>query len=919
MGWLIGVLIGGAVGFAIHHDAWLVGAVVGGGLGWLAGRKAKFDRDDRFGALERRLGQLDERLGRFDERLVRLEAGERPEAGDAKSAAPPAEAPQAETPTAPPEAPPPAPVAPLTAQAEVAAPPTMEPAHAAIAAPPASAPPRRGLEDSAVWRWLAGGNTVVRVGVVVLFFGVAFLLRYAYEHLHLPIELRLSGVAAGAIALLALGWRLRARRPGYALALQGGGVGVLYLVIFAAFRLYDLLPAGPAFALLVGVAALSAYIAVVQDSRSLAVLGVSGGFLAPILASTGGGSHVMLFSYYAVLNAGILAVAWFKAWRVLNLVGFGFTVAIGALWGAQRYRPEHFATTEPFLVLFYLFYVAIPLLFARRQAGRLERYVDGTLVFGVPLVAFGLQVGLVRGIEYGAAWSALAAAAFYLVLAKTVFARAGEALRLLAESFLALGVVFATLAIPLAFDGRWTSAAWALEGAAIVWIGVRQRRFTARVFGIALQFLAGAAFVSELTRPAGGLAIANSFYLGCLFLALGGLFCAWYLDRRRAELGEAERLLAQVLFGWGVLWWAIGGLREIDAHVPPAYRGQAALAWLTASCLVFGWLHLRLDWRAPRYVALAQLPLMLLPAAVALDRDAHPLAHVGWIVWPAAFAAHLLLLRRLEEPGSRYQYLLHAGGLWLFAALASWEVGWAIDKLVQGKAVWPLIAWAVVPGAALALLALRAARTRRWPVATHRDAYLVAGGAPLAAFLALWALVVNFVSNGDPAPLPYVPVLNPLDLAVLGAVLVIGLWLVEGRRLAIPAFAEVTPEAKYGLAAGAAFAWVNAVLLRTLHHWAGVPFDLERMVRSDLVQTSFSILWALIALATMVVATQRGVRVAWLTGGALLLVVVAKLFVIDLSNVGTIERIVSFIGVGALMLVIGYFSPVPPRVGAEDR
>ena len=130
------------------------------------------------------------------------------------------------------------------------------------AAAEAPAPRSKGLEDSAIWRWLTGGNTVVRVGVVVLFFGVAFLLRYAYEHVHAPIELRLAGVTAGAIALLAFGWRLRERRAGYALALQGGGIGVLYLVIFAAFKLYNLIPPAPAFALLVGVAAFSAVVAV---------------------------------------------------------------------------------------------------------------------------------------------------------------------------------------------------------------------------------------------------------------------------------------------------------------------------------------------------------------------------------------------------------------------------------------------------------------------------------------------------------------------------------------------------------------------------------------------------------------------------------------------------------------------------------
>src|SRR5437867_11786596 len=107
----------------------------------------------------------------------------------------------------------------------------------------------------------------------------------------------------------------------------------------------------------------------------------------------------MLFGYYAVLNVGLVAIAWFKAWRVLSLVGFAFTFAIGTVWGVSFYRPEHFATTEPFLALFFAFYLAIPILFARRRAPGLERYVDGTLVFGVPLVTFGLQVALVREIE----------------------------------------------------------------------------------------------------------------------------------------------------------------------------------------------------------------------------------------------------------------------------------------------------------------------------------------------------------------------------------------------------------------------------------------------------------------------------------------------------------------------------------------
>jgi len=103
------------------------------------------------------------------------------------------------------------------------------------------------------------------------------------------------------------------------------------------------------------------------------------------------------------------------------------------------------------------------------------------------------------------------------------------------------------------------------------------------------------------------------------------------------------------------------------------------------------------------------------------------------------------------------------------------------------------------------------------------------------------------------------------------------------------------------------------VLLRTLTHWAGVPYTLDAMSRSVLAQASLSVFWSLLALALMVFATRTARRGVWMIGMALMGVVVAKLFLVDLSHVGGIERIVSFIAVGVLMLVIGYFSPVPPR------
>ena len=185
--------------------------------------------------------------------------------------------------------------------------------------------------------WLAGGNALTRIGVVILFFGVAFLLKYFTERFTMPIELRLAMVAGGGFALTALGMRLAASRPGYGLSLQGAGAGILYLTAYAAFRLYGVLPEAPAVVLLIAVSALTVWLAVRNDSQPLAGLAIAGGFLAPVLVGNDGGP-VLLFGYFALLNAAIFALAWSKAWRVLNAVGFAFTFVLGLVWGHEFYR-----------------------------------------------------------------------------------------------------------------------------------------------------------------------------------------------------------------------------------------------------------------------------------------------------------------------------------------------------------------------------------------------------------------------------------------------------------------------------------------------------------------------------------------------------------------------------------------------------
>jgi uncharacterized membrane protein len=174
-------------------------------------------------------------------------------------------------------------------------------------------------------------------------------------------------------------------------------------------------------------------------------------------------------------------------------------------------------------------------------------------------------------------------------------------------------------------------------------------------------------------------------------------------------------------------------------------------------------------------------------------------------------------------------------------------------------------------------------------------------------------LYANFTHDGRSDPLPYLPLLNALDLGhilVALALLALGLaW----RRTSVPLTPFLAGPLPKVILAAAAFLWLNGVLLRTLHHTADIPYRLDSMMRSVLAQASLSVFWSVLALGLMVWATRGARRTVWMVGAVLMGVVVVKLFLVDLSHVAGIERIVSFIAVGLLMLVVGYFSPVPPR------
>ncbi|ELE6495379.1 DUF2339 domain-containing protein [Enterobacter kobei] len=796
----------------------------------------------------------------------------------------------------------PAPVDPWRPDASV---PRAEPAPVSAPAPAAKQPSAFGGILTSLVRWFMQGNPLAKLGILLLFLGLSFLLRYTVEHSLFPLELRLVATALFAIILLAIGWRLRHKQPVYALILQGGATGILYLTVFGAFRLWQMLPMTLAFALLVAICAASVGLAVLQKALSLAMLASLGGYLAPLLLSTGGGNFVALFSFYLLLSIGILAISIWQHWRELNLLGLLFTFGVGGLWGLNDYQPEHYWVCQLFLIANTLIFGVLCVALSLRAQEKGKQIIDGVLLFAPPLIGFGMQYGMTRHWEYGPALSALGYGAFYLSLAFLALRRYPSIGRPLVMAALAIGGGFATLAIPLALSARWTAMAWALEGLGILWLGTQQNQRRMSYSGTALLVLAlGSALWAQMDGVT-----SLSLLLIFAILSLCWLAAAWLW--RKSVLPVSWALSAGGLLFWIVA--LLGASQRVLKQELPVLAGVLALSAVS----VWGWRQAaaRLAWRELDASKWLLWPLMLVMVVYQLSHQ--QIVAAGWsnLAWCIALPAALMLLRRDgERLLPRVAMGLHLTLCWMILLALAAELYWFARALPWGMAAWGSgLAMAAGGGVILALSA--AVRRRAWPFGEWPALYTCLAPIPVVVALLVLLVVTNF-QDGVVYRQTWLPLVNPLEEGAAFALLGLVVFYRAVDRYYPALLAQARPWPAVAIMAFG-FWWLNGALMRALAWYGDVAWNMASLWDSRLIQTTFALFWMLIALVAMVHATRRASRQEWLCGAALLGVVMVKLMLVDSAGGGGLSRAVAFIGVAILVLIVGYFSPLPPKTGDE--
>jgi len=151
----------------------------------------------------------------------------------------------------------------------------------------------------------------------------------------------------------------------------------------------------------------------------------------------------------------------------------------------------------------------------------------------------------------------------------------------------------------------------------------------------------------------------------------------------------------------------------------------------------------------------------------------------------------------------------------------------------------------------------------------------------------------------------FLPILNPFDLVSIamlaGFIWMLSLQLNSGLDKGIVAVLMVL-----------SLLWLSSyIVLRALHMYLGTPFNELALWGNGTVQLSLTLLWVSLAFMTMSLASRKQLRSVWILGGSILVMVTLKLVLFDLSYIGTLSRVISFLGAGFVMLVIAYIAPIP--------
>ncbi|MFC1738078.1 DUF2339 domain-containing protein [Planctomycetota bacterium] len=450
-----------------------------------------------------------------------------------------------------------------------------------------------------------GTKWVLIAGVITVIVGVAFFLKYMYDNNLIGPLGRVVIVAVAGFIALAVGEVTR--RRSYDIVAKGVtalGFATLYAAVFAAQQYYGLIGPITSFLLASIVTAAAMIYAVGLDEILIAFLSLLGGFLTPVIVSTGGNLPMPLFTFVLILSIGAMLCAYYRKWPAVNFIAFAGTFILYSGWFEKFYRPAmRTAETAPkqitvalgWLGIFFVLYLVLLTLYELAKKVKAKKEDALLILANASVVFYFLWTILFKNYQTELAFCSLGLSAAHLGVMALVIWRCKDDLEL-RQVLLAIGLVFLTIAVPLYFMMNAITIAWAAEGLILIIIGLRYRSVLTQLGGGLALLLSCCNLVCRLPLHAGSFRfIFNPPFATWCFVVAVILLCH-ILYRRIAQSTQSPKATtAQVLYNLAIIlffvvvsmeWYSHCKYNLMAAAQGACLKGQVIILSLTIPLLV---------------------------------------------------------------------------------------------------------------------------------------------------------------------------------------------------------------------------------------------------------------------------------------------------------------------------------------------
>lgn len=416
--------------------------------------------------------------------------------------------------------------------------------------------------ESAIGQWWIG-----IVGIVALFVGVSFFLKYAFDRDLISESVRVGiGLVAG-VAFLVAGEYLRPKIKSFSYLMSGGGLGLLYLSCYAAVDFYGLIPHSIGFTAMIVVTAIGVVMATMTRSPELALLSFSGGYISPLLLQSPDPQYGIYFLYLAALTLCLVGLAMWRRWLELPVAGIAWALIHAIVWVNTSYDISVLPLTILGFSAVFLLLQCTHVVFALRSDQPTETTLPWMLFVNAAWCAAAISYVLDLDYPQANGFFLLCLGVVHLgfLYALSFGTQGSVTTRTVVSS---LGVFLIAMAAVVHYDGMLVPMLWALGAIAIASVGYAARYVELRLAAYCLVLLGGlfVLFQGDLAHDAFRI-LTNQRFLAVIGVAAAAAFLGVLAARYRDVLHESERHGAAVSWVVASLVLLVGLTYEIfDYH-----------------------------------------------------------------------------------------------------------------------------------------------------------------------------------------------------------------------------------------------------------------------------------------------------------------------------------------------------------------